>query len=138
MASINETRDLARKMGLHVPSSLSGREQMRLIATQIGIVNFTFTPKNLDELYDKLKKLKVKGKVTVKIPDIEAKVNIPASVPDDNYDKEYEVLEDIITEKERSIEKDLDEIPEEVKKDIRFISVNNYSEIFDSLFRSDK
>ena len=34
-------------------------------------------------------------------------------------------------------EKDLDEIPDEIKKDIRFISVNNYSEIFESLFRKE-
>ena len=32
-------------------------------------------------------------------------------------------------------EKDLDEIPEEIKKDIRFISVRNYEEIFSSLFQ---
>ena len=32
-------------------------------------------------------------------------------------------------------EKDLDEIPEEVKKDIKFISVNNYKEIYDSIFK---
>ncbi len=34
-------------------------------------------------------------------------------------------------------EKDLDDIPEEIKKDIRFISVNNYSEIFQSVFREE-
>ena len=33
-------------------------------------------------------------------------------------------------------EKDLDEIPDEIKKDIRFISVSNYSEIYKSLFES--
>ena len=33
-------------------------------------------------------------------------------------------------------EKDLDEIPEEIKKDIRFIAVHHYKEIFDSLFKS--
>ena len=32
-------------------------------------------------------------------------------------------------------EKDLDEVPEEIKQDIRFISVHNYSEIYNSLFR---
>ena len=32
-------------------------------------------------------------------------------------------------------EKDLDEIPEEVRKDIKFISVSNYSEIYDSIFK---
>ena len=32
-------------------------------------------------------------------------------------------------------EKDLDEIPEEIKKEIRFISVRNYEEIFSSLFQ---
>ena len=31
-------------------------------------------------------------------------------------------------------EKDLDEIPEEVKKDIRFIAVSNYEEIYNSIF----
>ena len=35
-------------------------------------------------------------------------------------------------------EKDLDEIPEEIKEDVRFISVSNYSEIFDSLFGGSK
>ena len=35
-------------------------------------------------------------------------------------------------------EKDLDEIPDEIKKDISFISVDKYEEIFNSLFRSDK
>ena len=36
-------------------------------------------------------------------------------------------------------EKDLDEIPEEIKKDICFISVHKYKEIFDSVFkRSEK
>ena len=34
-------------------------------------------------------------------------------------------------------EKDLDEIPEEIKKDIRFISVDNYDEIYRSLFESE-
>ena len=33
-------------------------------------------------------------------------------------------------------EKDLDEIPDEIKKDIRFISVSNYGEIYNSLFES--
>ena len=33
-------------------------------------------------------------------------------------------------------EKDLDEIPDEIKKDIQFIAVNNYGEIFKSLFKS--
>lgn len=32
-------------------------------------------------------------------------------------------------------EKDLDEIPEEIKKEIRFISIRNYEEIFRSLFQ---
>ena len=32
-------------------------------------------------------------------------------------------------------EKDLDEIPDDIKKDIRFISVHNYHEIYDSLFK---
>jgi ATP-dependent Lon protease len=35
-------------------------------------------------------------------------------------------------------EKDLDEIPEEVKKDIRFISVDSYNEIYNSLFGGEK
>ena len=35
-------------------------------------------------------------------------------------------------------EKDLDEIPEEIKKDMRFISVDSYKEIYNSLFGSDK
>ena len=35
-------------------------------------------------------------------------------------------------------EKDLDEIPDEIKNDIRFISVNDYEEIFNSLFGGDK
>ena len=34
-------------------------------------------------------------------------------------------------------EKDLDEIPEEVKKDIRFISVTHYDEIYHSLFEGE-
>ncbi len=33
-------------------------------------------------------------------------------------------------------EKDLDEIPDEIKKDIRFLSVQNYHEIYQSLFKS--
>ncbi len=32
-------------------------------------------------------------------------------------------------------EKDLDEIPEEIKKDIRFVPVSNYGEIYHSLFQ---
>ena len=32
-------------------------------------------------------------------------------------------------------EKDLDDIPDEIKKDIRFIFVNNYSELFESIFK---
>ena len=32
-------------------------------------------------------------------------------------------------------EKDLEEIPDEIKKDIKFIAVNNYQEIFDSVFK---
>ena len=32
-------------------------------------------------------------------------------------------------------EKDLEEIPTEIKKDIKFIAVNNYQEIFDSVFK---
>ena len=35
-------------------------------------------------------------------------------------------------------EKDLDEIPEEIKKDIRFISVDSYNEIYNSLFGGDR
>ena len=35
-------------------------------------------------------------------------------------------------------EKDLDEIPEEIKRDIKFVTVNNYSEIFKTLFKGDK
>ena len=35
-------------------------------------------------------------------------------------------------------EKDLDEIPKEIKKDIRFISVNNYMEIYESIFKGEK
>ena len=31
-------------------------------------------------------------------------------------------------------EKDLDEIPEEVKKDIKFITVNKYEDVFNSIF----
>ena len=32
-------------------------------------------------------------------------------------------------------EKDLDEIPKEVKKDINFITVNNYNDIFKVIFQ---
>ena len=35
-------------------------------------------------------------------------------------------------------EKDLDEIPEEIKKDLRFISVHNYSEIYHSIFKEEE
>ena len=35
-------------------------------------------------------------------------------------------------------EKDLDDIPEEIKQDIRFISVNHYDEIYRSIFRKEK
>ena len=35
-------------------------------------------------------------------------------------------------------EKDLDEIPDDIKKDIRFITVNDYSEIYKSLFERKK
>ena len=34
-------------------------------------------------------------------------------------------------------EKDLDDIPDEIKKDIRFIFVNNYSELFASVFKKE-
>ncbi len=34
-------------------------------------------------------------------------------------------------------EKDLDEIPDEIKKDIRFISVNNYHDIYQSIFQKE-
>ena len=34
-------------------------------------------------------------------------------------------------------EKDLDEIPKEIKNDIRFISVHNYRDIYDSIFKSN-
>ena len=35
-------------------------------------------------------------------------------------------------------EKDLDEIPEDIKKDITFISVRNYDDIYNSLFKNSK
>lgn len=35
-------------------------------------------------------------------------------------------------------EKDLDEIPEEIKKEVKFMSISNYKEIFKSLFKGDK
>ncbi len=35
-------------------------------------------------------------------------------------------------------EKDLDEIPDEIKKDIRFISVSNYMDIYESIFREEE
>ena len=35
-------------------------------------------------------------------------------------------------------EKDLDEIPKDIRDDIEFITVNNYTEIYDYLFRRDK
>ena len=35
-------------------------------------------------------------------------------------------------------EKDLDDIPEEIKKDIRFVSVSNYSEIFNIVFKKEE
>ena len=35
-------------------------------------------------------------------------------------------------------EKDLDEIPDEIKKDIRFISVSNYMDIYESIFRKEE
>jgi len=108
MASINETRDLARKLGLHVPSSLSGRDQMRLIAAQIGIKNYTYSPKNLDELYNKLKDLKIKGTIKVKVPDM--KVAVPSN--NDNYENEYEVLD----LNETSISKDKQYVKDKINK----------------------
>ena len=33
-------------------------------------------------------------------------------------------------------EKDLDEIPDDIKKDIKFVTVNNYKQIYESLFKS--
>lgn len=35
-------------------------------------------------------------------------------------------------------EKDLDDIPDEIKKDIRFISVSNYMDIYESIFRKEE
>ena len=65
MASNKDTKDLANKLGLHVPKSLADEEQLKLIADQIGMTNYEPTEKGKADLYKALKDKELHIKVPV-------------------------------------------------------------------------